>query len=118
LVHGEDAAHKAERASEALFSEAIDDLDEVTLLEVVGDAPSSPWARTEFAEGLEPVELLVRTGLATSKAEARRYVEQGGVYVNNRRLGANELVDATRALHGKYLVIRRGRHELHLVVVS
>jgi len=62
----------------------------------------------EFAEGLEPVELLVRTGLATSKAEARRYVEQGGVYVNNRRLGANELVDATRALHGKYLVIRRG----------
>ena len=118
LVHGEDAAHKAERASEALFSEAIDDLDEVTLLEVVGDAPSSPWARTEFAEGLEPVELLVRTGLATSKAEARRYVEQGGVYVNNRRLGANELVDATRALHGKYLVIRRGRHELHLVGVS
>jgi tyrosyl-tRNA synthetase len=118
LVHGEDAARKAERASEALFSEAIDDLDEATLLEVVRDAPSSSWSRAEFGEGLEPVELLVRSALAKSKAEARRFLEQGGVYVNNRRLVADELVDATRALHGKYLVIRRGRHELHLVVVS
>ena len=60
----------------------------------------------------------MRTGLAKSKGEARRFLEQGGVYVNNRRVEGEELVDATRALHGKYLVIRRGRHELHLVVLS
>ena len=82
------------------------------------DAPTSNWARSEFGVGLDPVELLVRTGLAKSKGEARRFLEQGGVYVNNRRVEGEELVDATRALHGKYLVIRRGRHELHLVVLS
>ncbi|MFZ1062282.1 MAG: tyrosine--tRNA ligase [Acidimicrobiales bacterium] len=118
MVHGEDAARKAERASEALFNEAIDELDETTLLEVVRDAPSSTWARTDLARGLEPAEVLVRTGLAKSKGEARRFVEQGGVYVNNRRVEVDELVDGTRALHGKYLVIRRGRRELHLVVLT
>jgi len=118
LVHGDDAAHNAERASEALFSEAISELDEATLLETVRDAPSSTWARSEFAHGLEPAELLVRVGLAKSRGEARRFVDQGGLYVNNRRIAGDELVDATDALHGRYLVIRRGRHELHLVVLS
>jgi tyrosyl-tRNA synthetase len=117
LVHGEQAARNAERASEALFSEAIGELDETTLLEVVRDAPSSTWARSQFANGLDPVDLLVRTGLATSKGEARRFVDQGGLYVNNRRVESDELVDATWALHDRYLVIRRGRHELHLVVL-
>jgi tyrosyl-tRNA synthetase len=118
MVHGRDAATSAERASDALFSEAIEGLDEATLLEVVGDAPSSTWSREEFVVGVDPVDVLVRTQLAKSKAEARRFVDQGGVYVNNRRLEAGETLDATRALHGRYLVIRRGRHELHLVVLS
>jgi tyrosyl-tRNA synthetase len=118
LVHGENAAERAARASDALFSEEIETLDEATLLEVVGDAPSSKWTRTQLEGGLDPVELLVRIGLAASKAEARRYVEQGGVYVNNRRLEVGELLEPTRALHSKYLVIRRGRHELHLAVIS
>jgi len=118
MVHGEQVARKAERASEALFSEVIGDLDEATLLEVVRDAPSSTWARSEFLKGIEPVDVLVRTGLAKSKGEARRFVDQGGLYVNNRRVEVDELVDTTRALHDKYLVIRRGRHELHLVVLT
>jgi tyrosyl-tRNA synthetase len=118
LVHGHDAAKKAERASEALFSEAIEDLDEATLLEVVRDAPSSTWARAEFSSGLDPVELLVRSDLAKSKAEARRFIDQGGVYVNNRRIGPGQLVNEQSALHDKYLVLRRGRHEFHLVVLS
>ena len=118
MVHGEQVARKAERASEALFSEVIGDLDEATLLEVVRDAPSSNWARSEFLKGIEPVDVLVRTGLAKSKGEARRFVDQGGLYVNNRRVEVDELVDTTRALHDKYLVIRRGRHELHLLVLT
>jgi len=118
MVHGRDAATNAQRASDALFSETIEELDETTLLEVVGDAPSSKWSREEFVVGLDPVDVLVRTQLAKSKAEARRFVDQGGVYVNNRRLETGETLDATRALHGRYLVVRRGRHELHLVVLA
>ena len=54
MVHGEDAARKAERAGDALFSESIADLDEATLLEVVADAPSSTWSRAELDDGVDP----------------------------------------------------------------
>ena len=118
LVHGEDAARHAERAGEALFSEAIAELDERTLLEVVADAPSSRVARAELRDGLDPVTLLVRCDLATSKGEARRFLDQGGVYVNNLRVEPDATIDLTSALHDRYLVVRRGRRSLHLVVVE
>jgi tyrosyl-tRNA synthetase len=117
LVHGEEAARAAERAGEALFSEAIAQLDEATLLDVVADAPSSTLSRAEVAAGLDPVDLLVRCALATSKGEARRFLDQGGVYVNNVRVAASDRLDISSTLHDRYLVVRRGRRSLHLVVV-
>jgi tyrosyl-tRNA synthetase len=118
LVHGKDVAEKAQRAGEALFAETIADLDEETFLQVVADAPSSTWSRSEFEAGIEPAELLVRCSLAKSKGEARRFLEQGGVYVNNVRVEPSESVTLQSALHGRYVVVRRGRRELHLVVIS
>ena len=118
LVHGADAARNAQRAGEALFGESIAELDEATLLQVVGDAPSTQWSRSELTAGIDPADLLVRCELAGSKAEARRFLEQGGVYVNNVRIDAGTLVDLSRALHDRYLVVRRGRRQLHLVVAS
>lgn len=117
-VHGADAAAKAERVGEALFSEAIGELDEATLLEVVADAPSSSWSRDELLAGVDPIELLVRCDLAKSNGEARRYLEQGGVSVNNVRLDLTSRVDLNNALHGRYLVVRRGKRLLHLVVAA
>jgi tyrosyl-tRNA synthetase len=118
LVHGADAARKAERAGEALFSEEIFELDEATLLQVVADAPSSTLSREELRAGVDPVELLARTGLASSKAEARRFVDQGGVYVNNRRVEPGATLDLSSALHDRYVVVRRGRRQMHLVVLA
>lgn len=118
MVHGDRAAQNAERAGEALFNEAIAELDEATLLQVMGDAPSSTWSRDEMIEGVDPAELLVRCQLAKSKGEARRFLEQGGVYVNNVRVDGTAPIGVSRALHDRYLVVRRGRHELHLVVVG
>jgi tyrosyl-tRNA synthetase len=118
LVHGEDAARRAERAGEALFQPSIAELDEATLLTIVADAPSSKLPRSEVEGGLDAPELLVRCELAKSKAEARRYIEQGGVYVNNVRLSGEERVGIDHALHGRYIVLRRGRREMHLVVVA
>ncbi len=118
LVHGVDAAKSAERAGEALFAESIAELDEATLLQVTADAPSSTFARDELRAGIDAPELLVRCELASSKAEARRFLEQGGVYVNNVRIDGDTPVDLTQALHDRYLVVRRGRRQLHLVVVA
>jgi tyrosyl-tRNA synthetase len=118
MVHGEDAALKAERAGEALFSTSIADLDEATLLDVLEDAPSSSWSRSALLEGADPVDLLVSSELAKSKAEARRFIEQGGVYLNNERLSAESRVAISDALHDRYLVLRRGPRQLRLVVVE
>ena len=118
LVHGEDAALKSERAGEALFQPSIAELDEATLLSVVADAPSSTISRAEFGAGIDGADLVVRCSLAKSKAEARRFLEQGGVYVNNVRLEANARVGLESTLHDRYVVVRRGRRELHLVVVA
>jgi tyrosyl-tRNA synthetase len=118
MVHGEEAALKAQRAGEALFSTSIAELDEATLLDVLDDAPSSTWPRSDLAGGADPVELLVSSELAKSKAEARRFIEQGGVYLNNERLDAESRVELSDALHGRYLVLRRGPRQLRLVVVE
>ncbi|HEX4245664.1 MAG TPA: tyrosine--tRNA ligase [Acidimicrobiales bacterium] len=117
LVHGPAETERAERAASALFGEAIVELDEPTLLEVFAEAPSSPVPRARMeADDLPLIDLLVETGLMPSKGRARTTVEQGGVYVNNRRetdidrrLGSNDL------LAGGYVVLRRGRKDYHLL---
>ena len=118
LVHGEDEATRAERAAAALFSEEITALDESALLDVMAEAPSTTLPRAAIhREGLELVEALVRTGLAVSRSMARATVEQGGAYVNNRRepdparrLRPEDLV------HDRYLLLRKGKREQHLLV--
>jgi len=67
-------------------------------------------------KGMSVVELSVLAGLAASKGEVRRLIEGGGVYLNNRRVGeASQPVSVNDALHGKFLVLRRGQKEFRLV---
>jgi tyrosyl-tRNA synthetase len=117
LVHGADETARAELAAAALFGGDLSGLDEHTLLDVFADAPSSdlPSARLD-GPGELLVDLLAETGLVKSKSQARTTVSQGGAYVNNgreddvdRRLTDRDLVA------GRYLVLRRGKKDHHLV---
>ncbi len=118
MVHGAEAARAAARAGEALFGDEIRDLDEQTLLEIVSDAPSSTLSRSELAAGIDAAELVARSGLATSLGEARRFLSQGGIYLNNERIDGTSPIDLTSTLHNRYLVLRRGRRQTHLVIVA
>lgn len=118
MVHGDAAARAAERAGVALFSEEIRNLDETTLLEIVSDAPSSTLSRSELAGGVDAAELIARSGLATSLGEARRFLSQGGIYLNNVRIDGAAPIDLSSTLHERYLVLRRGRRQTHLVIVA
>jgi tyrosyl-tRNA synthetase len=117
LVHGEAEVAKSEETSAALFSEAIAGLSEQDLLEATAEAPTTKVPRAElFDGGLTLVDALVRTGLEKSKARARSTIEGGGAYVNNVRQ-----TDATRALgtddllHDRYVVLRKGRRDVHIL---
>ncbi|HWD23865.1 MAG TPA: S4 domain-containing protein, partial [Acidimicrobiales bacterium] len=107
-------------ASEALFSEALASLDEPTLLMVLDGAPSTTIPRAALdGNGTEVADLLVQTGLVTSRGNARKTIEQGGAYVNNRRVqGDDAKVAATDLISDRYVVLRRGKREFHLVVFS
>jgi tyrosyl-tRNA synthetase len=116
LVHGEAEAAKCEEASAALFGEEIAGLSEEMLLAVTQDAPSTDISRTELLGSLTLTELLERTGLATSKGDARRTIEQGGVSVNNvRQTDGARTFGPDDLLHDRYILLRKGRRDVHIV---
>ena len=117
LVHGADEARRADAASRALFGGGeLRELDDETLATAVAELP-----RTELASanGLPSVvDLLVTTGLAESRGDAKRVVADGGAYLNNRKVtdpSAAPTVDDL--LHGRWLVLRRGKRQLAAVQV-
>jgi tyrosyl-tRNA synthetase len=116
MVHGEPETERAERAAAALFGGEVADLDERSLLDVFSDAPSTEIARSRVdGDGLSLVDLLAETGVG-SKSQARSIIEQGGAYVNNQReteVGRTLTVDDLVA--GRYLVVRKGKKDYHLV---
>lgn len=117
LVHGSDERARVERAVEALYGESITELDAGTLLLALEDAPASTFQRSALDAGeIDIVDVLVRSGLVGSKNIARQTVAQGGAYVNNRRVDASATVLSPDALiAGRYVLIRRGRRDLHLL---
>jgi len=117
LVHGADQVTRAEQASTVLFDEDIATLRADDVLAVFADVPSTEIPAEAFdAEGIGVVDLVARVQLAPSKAEARRLVQSGGVYVNNRRVAdpqARLLRD--QAIDGRLFVLRKGQKQNHLV---
>ena len=111
LVHGEAGLITARQATEIFFGAEIRDLDDSTLGEIFADVPSHEFSRASLdGEGLPLVEALEATGLAASRGAARRTIEQGGGYVNNRRVSDAAYRLTPRDLAGgATLVLRSGK---------
>lgn len=111
LVHGADECAKVVAASRALFGQgALEELDERTLGAALAEVP-----RMEIPPGDLPpvVDLLAGSGLCKSKSEARRTIAQGGAYLNNTKVTSEEAVPTTEdLLHGRFLVLRRGKRNV------
>src|SRR5271165_21671 len=119
LVHGADETRRAEQAAAALFAGDLDGIDEPTLLAVVDDAPNTMLPRAEVVGGtFSLVDALVRTGLASSKSEARTLIAQGGVYLNMRRQPEDRSLGPADLLHDRYVVLRRGARHVHMLTVE
>ncbi len=118
-VHGEDGLSRARGASEALFGGDLSGLEPEDIEEIFGDIPSSELAADRLSgEGLELAILLEEVGVTTSRGEARRGIEQGGIYLNGERVTDSRRRVTTRdGLFGRFLVLRRGKKTHHLVRV-
>ena len=117
MVHGESNLLKAVHASQVLFGGEIVDLSAREVLDIFADVPSSDMPRANFeGEGVTIIDLVVACGYATSKSAARRLIEAGGIYVNNRRVSdIHAMIGLSSLIDGQYLVLRKGAREYHLV---
>jgi tyrosyl-tRNA synthetase len=117
LVHGTDEVARAERASQVLFGEDLTTLAADDVLAVFGDVPSTDLPADALGtDGIGIVDLVARVQLAPSKAEARRLVQSGGVYLNNRRMSDPAArIGRDQAIEGRLLVLRKGHKLNHLV---
>lgn len=108
LVHGEEATKAVELAAQALFGRAeLSELDENIL---VGALRETPIGVIEAGAPRTIVDLMLAAGLVDSKAAARRTVKEGGAYVNNERISDAEWEPTQgHLLHGRWLVLRKGK---------
>jgi tyrosyl-tRNA synthetase len=118
MIHGQVMAKSVEEAAKALFGQAeIGDLDLKTL-----DSALSQLPKTTIKKG-DPyptwVDLLAATGVVESKSAARRIVKEGGGYLNNKKVESEDFTPSRAdLLHGKYLLLRKGKRDLAAVEVE
>ena len=109
LVHGEEELVRAVAASKALFGQGdLRELDEGTLAAALAEVPS---VTVDAGDVLPPVaDLMALAGLTDSKSDARRAIAGGGAYLNNAKVASPDAVpSAADLLHGRFLVLRRGK---------
>lgn len=119
IVHGADQLELAQKATEALFSGNAAELPVATLKQIAGDVPSTTLSSSDVSN-LMLFDLLVQCGAASSKSEARRHVEQGGVKLNGVPVEGkdDQSVEQSQFLEGEVLVIQRGKKNNYLVIVE
>ena len=117
MVHGGEGLAIAQRATEVFFGAEISDLSDAQLSQIFADVPSKELPKDRlFGEGLNIIDAFVEAGLSKSKGEARRTVQQGGAYVNNRRVEGIERNVTTDDLASEtVMVLRSGKKKYALL---
>ena len=116
LVHGDAGLAKARAATEVLYGGAIADLSDGDLADIFADVPSRTFPRDRLAAGIRLADLACEAGLFPTKAEAKRRIEAGGVYLNNVRVADRERTVGSADLASEsVLVLRKGKKDYLLV---
>lgn len=114
LLHGADAAAGAEAASAVLFGGEADQLAGAALDAVAAEVPATALGVAEVL-GADLVDVLVATPLATSRGDARRALEQGGISVNNRKVDPATRLTEADLLDDRAILLRKGKRSYHLI---
>jgi len=118
IVHGPAALARAEQAAQVLFGGEIEGLSAAEIEEIFAEVPSSTLPKHSLEGGMPLIDLLTASGFVKSRGEARRAVAEGGVYLNNHRAEeVSQMVSSSDLLEGRFLVLRRGKKNYHLVKV-
>jgi tyrosyl-tRNA synthetase len=108
LIHGEAEADNAARLAEALFGKGGS----------TSGMPTTELPEAKLADGISILELLMLTGLTPSKGEGRRLIQQGGIYLEEDKVGSPELIITKNSFLNGELIIKKGKKTYHKVVLT
>ncbi len=122
-IHGPEALAQAQAATQVLFGDAplaaLAALDDTALLDLFDGVPQATLPRTRFEAGYPIADLLHEGGVAPSKGEARRMLEQGSIRLNKEKQPAQPSpFTAEGLLRGRYVLVQRGKKHYHLLVAE
>jgi tyrosyl-tRNA synthetase len=106
LVHGDEVADSVKRITAVLFGGS--EYSGLTHDDYIQLAQELPLAQVSVGDSY--TSAVVNAGLASSNSESRRFIEQGGVYVNGQQIAVDAMVTSSDALDGVHIIIRRGKN--------
>ena len=109
LAHGKEQADRAQETSQAAFGGKGMDLDAM---------PTTTIAKDRLKNGIPIMQLFHEVGLANSRSEARRLIDQGGAYVNEEQQKDIKLVIDTNSLKDEALLLRAGKKRYHRILLN
>jgi tyrosyl-tRNA synthetase len=120
LVHGTEALEAAIKSTDQLFAantlEGLKGLDKQAFMEVFEGVPTYKSEKNTIAEGKKLVDVLAETGIFTSKSEARKMIEAGGLSVNKEKMtDVNFLLNNSHLLHNEFVIVQKGKNKNHLL---
>jgi tyrosyl-tRNA synthetase len=118
LVHGEAIAKEMAHAAEVVYQSEIKGITDSTLAAVFASVPATAINRGELDSGIPILDMLLRTGMATSKGEARRMLKAKSVYVNNIQQDQEITLGNQHLASPSFMVLRSGKKDYHLVRVQ
>lgn len=116
LIHGDTGLKSARQATDILFGAEIADLSDKELQQIFAHVPSVTLPKSRLSDGIPIIDALVESGLAKSKGDARRTVDQGGGYVNNHRVGSIDKVIAVDDLASETVVVLRSGKKKYALI--
>lgn len=122
MVHSEEALQAAKEASEILFGksteEALHKLSENDFLAVFEGVPQSQMSKDKINPSMDIVEFLADNQVYPSKAEVKRNLQANAVAINKNKVGLDTLIDASKLIKDKYILVQKGKKNYHLVVFN
>ena len=116
LIHGEEGLQVARRATEIFFGAEISNLSDAQLVAIFADVKSKEMPRSVLADGLSVVDAFFESGLAKSKGDARRNLQGGGAYVNNRKIAdADAKLTVDNLASETVMILRSGKKNYALL---
>ncbi len=107
LVHGEDEANKAQDAAKAIFAGGGNS----------DNMPSTQLNADDFTdEGINIIDAMIKAGLVSSRGEARRLIEQGGVSVDDVKITAPNYIIPLADFDKGYAIIKKGKKVFHKII--